>query len=238
MSVIFPFIVIPLVSRLTKVSHQTNHTVLSEYLPYKSVSIRFASYQWQAVEPLQVEWLMNQFNHWFVHQNTRLVKGAHEPEYFPATDTYPAQIVFAHGFFASALHEISHWCVAGKKRRLLNDFGYWYAPDGRNAQQQYAFEQVEIVPQAIECLLTLMCGKSFRVSQDNLSADFDTKTSTFAHDVAQQAILFWQTGKKLPSDAEYLLNKLKPLRPLPLTVWEIKKQCISDTIIINGQDET
>ncbi|GAM69307.1 transporting ATPase [Vibrio sp. JCM 19236] len=26
------------------------------------------------------------------------------------------------------MHEIAHWCVAGPKRRLLEDFGYWYEP--------------------------------------------------------------------------------------------------------------
>ncbi len=39
-------------------------------------------------------------------------------------------------FFASALHEISHWCVAGKARREQVDFGYWYCPDGRDAMTQ------------------------------------------------------------------------------------------------------
>ncbi|PAW13612.1 elongation factor P hydroxylase, partial [Klebsiella pneumoniae] len=27
------------------------------------------------------------------------------------------RIVFAHGFCQSPVHEISHWCVAGKARR-------------------------------------------------------------------------------------------------------------------------
>ena len=68
------------------------------------------------------------------------------------------------------------------KRRLFNDFGYWYAPDGRNEEQQQQFEQ-EILPQAIECLLTLVCNKPFSVSKDNLFADFDTSQSTFEADV-------------------------------------------------------
>lgn len=54
--------------------------------------------------------------------------------------------------FNSALHEISHWTIAGAKRRLLPDLGYWYAPDGRTKEQQDLFEQVEIKPQAIEWL--------------------------------------------------------------------------------------
>ncbi|MDI8993212.1 elongation factor P hydroxylase, partial [Salmonella enterica subsp. enterica serovar Anatum] len=40
--------------------------------------------------------------------------------YLPADAQVPYhRIVFAHGFYASALHEISHWCIAGKARREL-----------------------------------------------------------------------------------------------------------------------
>lgn len=39
--------------------------------------------------------------------NTKLVRGEDEPIYLPATDSVPYhQIVFAHGFYASAMHEI------------------------------------------------------------------------------------------------------------------------------------
>lgn len=66
--------------------------------------------------------------------NTRLIKGDDEPIYLPADDEVPYnRIIFAHGFYASGLHEISHWCIAGKARRELVDFGYWYCPDGRDA---------------------------------------------------------------------------------------------------------
>lgn len=198
-------------------------------LPYPVfASTNFAKFTWYAVQSLQVNWLIEQFNGWFSPLDTILVKGDHEPEYLAKTVDSPAKIVFAHGFFASGLHEISHWCVAGKRRRGLDDFGYWYAPDGRNADEQRAFEQVEIMPQAIECLLTLMCGKRFEVSQDNLCADFDTSHSTFAHDVANRTLQLWQTGEKLPSDAKFLLSQLQPLRPLPLTVFDIKKNFLSN----------
>ncbi|MEA7548766.1 elongation factor P hydroxylase, partial [Salmonella enterica subsp. enterica serovar Anatum] len=43
-------------------------------------------------------------------------------------------------------YEISHWCIAGKARRELVDFGYWYCPDGRDAQTQSQFEDVEVKP--------------------------------------------------------------------------------------------
>ena len=101
--------------------------------------------------------------------HTELVAGDSEPEYLPADVTYPRhRILFAHGFFRSALHEVAHWCVAGAERRKLVDFGYWYAPDGRNAEQQLAFEQVEIKPQAYEWLFCKAAGHPFCVSLDNL----------------------------------------------------------------------
>lgn len=69
------------------------------------------------------------------------------------------------------MHEISHWTIAGAKRRLLPDLGYWYAPDGRTKEQQDLFEQVEVKPQAIEWLFAQSFGRKFRVSLDNLTGD-------------------------------------------------------------------
>ncbi|WP_352337245.1 elongation factor P hydroxylase [Psychrobacter sp. 16-MNA-CIBAN-0192] len=159
-------------------------------------------------EQAMTDWLIILFNHLFNHKQVILVRGTCEPEYFPAQNNQPARIEFAHGFFASALHEISHFCVAGPQRRLLPDFGYWYAADGRSAAQQQAFERVEIKPQALECLFTLVCGRLFQVSQDNLFADFDTSASTFAQDVYQQAQTYLAKPDTLPPDAKTLLHGL------------------------------
>lgn len=102
--------------------------------------------------------------------NTVLLRGDEEPIYLPADTVDPRhRIVFAHGFFASALHEIAHWCLAGERRRELVDYGYWYAPDGRDAGQQAEFEAVETRPQAIEWAFHIAAGSHFRVSVDNLS---------------------------------------------------------------------
>jgi hypothetical protein len=159
-------------------------------------------------ERLATDWLIQLFNTLFINQQVILVRSEGEPEYFPAQNNKPARIEFAHGFFASALHEISHWCVAGDARRQLSDFGYWYAPDGRSAAQQQAFERVEIKPQALECLFTLACGRNFQVSQDNLFADFDTSSSTFAIDVYQQVQSYIAKPHTLPRDAKTLLTAL------------------------------
>ena len=159
-------------------------------------------------EKAATDWLINLFNNLFADQEVILVRGAGEPEYFPAKDNQPARIEFAHGFFQSALHECSHFFIAGEQRRQLSDFGYWYAPDGRTEAQQQAFERVEIKPQALECLFSLACGRDFQVSQDNLLADFDTSGSTFAHDVYQQAKEYIVDPQTLPRDAKTLLQAL------------------------------
>lgn len=119
----------------------------------------------------QYQDLINIFEkQFFAQYNTRLVKGEGEPIYLPATDNIDYhQIVFAHGFYTSALHEIAHWCIAGEKRRQQVDYGYWYCPDGRNEQQQAEFEAVEVKPQAVEWCLSVAAGIPFKVSTDNLN---------------------------------------------------------------------
>lgn len=57
-------------------------------------------------EKAATDWLINLFDTLFAHQHVILVRGASEPQYFPAKDNQPARIEFAHGFFQSALHEL------------------------------------------------------------------------------------------------------------------------------------
>ncbi|RKG52342.1 hypothetical protein D7V64_09700 [Acinetobacter cumulans] len=156
-------------------------------------------------ESQQVDWLILHFNHWFSHLNVTLVRGDFEPEYFPADEHGPARIQFAHGYFNSALHEISHWTIAGAQRRLLPDLGYWYAPDGRSAEQQALFEQVEIKPQAIEWLFAQAFGRKFRVSLDNLTGD-GGDGAQFKDNVFSQLQRYFSGEAKLPRDAAHLIN--------------------------------
>ena len=156
-------------------------------------------------EVQQVDWLILHFNHWFSHLNVTLVRGDFEPEYFPATETEAARIQFSHGFFNSALHEISHWSIAGEQRRLLPDLGYWYAPDGRTAEQQALFEQVEIKPQAIEWLFSKAFGRKFRVSLDNLTGD-GGDGATFKDHVYAQLQQYFTGEAKLPRDAAHFID--------------------------------
>ena len=59
--------------------------------------------------------------------NTWLKGGADEPVYLPAKNQDGLNyIYFRQDFAASALHEVSHWCIAGSIRRRQEDFGYWY----------------------------------------------------------------------------------------------------------------
>ena len=158
-------------------------------------------------EAMQVDWLILHFNQWFSHHNVILVRGEHEPEYFPATADSPAKIQFAHGFFNSALHEISHWCIAGSKRRTQADLGYWYAPDGRSESQQILFEQVEVKPQALEWLFAKSCGRPFRVSLDNLTgAGGDGKA--FKDNVFAQVRTFLNDPQSVPRDGFALIQHL------------------------------
>lgn len=115
--------------------------------------------------------LIRLFNATFAEShNTLLARGDDEPLYLPADATHSRhRILFAHGYFASALHEIAHWCLAGQRRRQLEDYGYWYRPDGRDAREQAEFERVESRPQAIEWAFHIAAGSVFRPSADNLS---------------------------------------------------------------------
>lgn len=162
--------------------------------------------------------LIELFNRTFYAQyNTKLIKGGDEPIYLPVNDECAFnQIIFAHGYYASALHEISHWCLAGQKRRQIEDFGYWYIPDGRDEQQQIEFEKVEIKPQAIEWALCVATGKKFDVSTDNLSGTGQTDRRVFKAKVYQQVLSYLESG--FPKDAELFISVLAKHynRPWPL----------------------
>jgi elongation factor P hydroxylase len=121
--------------------------------------------------------LVEAFNAYFLSSfNTCLIGDAEEPLYVPAQSEVPAAIYFRHDYASSALHEVSHWCIAGKERRQLEDYGYWYDPDTRDVLSQKEFEGVEVKPQAIECIFHWVLGLRFRVSVDNLSLpDYDSQ---------------------------------------------------------------
>lgn len=172
----------------------------------------------QDLKSYQYQDLITLFNRCFSESyNTRLVKGGDEPLYKPANNLCPYhQVIFARGFYASAFHEISHWCQAGEERRLLEDFGYWYIPDGRDAAQQKKFEQVEIIPQAIEWTFNVIVGRKFHVSVDNL-AGVEANVSLFKQRVYQQVLTFLELG--FPARVQKFIAALADFyqRPIALT---------------------
>ena len=160
--------------------------------------------------------LISLFNQCFASShNTRLERGDVEPIYLPADkEMTHHRIVFAHGFYASALHEVAHWLLAGEARRLQEDYGYWYCPDGRNDEQQRQFEAVEIKPQAIEWALSLSCGFHFNVSCDNLNGSVEPDRHTFKAQVREQALHYLEHG--FNSRTQILLQALQKYYRQPM----------------------
>ena len=103
------------------------------------------------------------------------------------------------------LLECAHWCIAGPKRRLQEDYGYWYAPDGRDTEQQRLFETVEVKPQALERIFSFACGQVFRVSADNLQGGCGASTA-FTSAVHEQTLRYCQNG--LPERAAQFTQAL------------------------------
>jgi elongation factor P hydroxylase len=154
--------------------------------------------------------------------HTRLIGGAAEPFYQPAK--HPGKfhtLWYREDFFASALHEVAHWCIAGEARRRLPDFGYWYAPDGRDEAQQAAFEAVEDKPQALEWFFSLACGYRFRLSADNLDGDDGrlAESGLFRRRVCGRA-LHWQL-QGLPERAARFFFALSEEFDNPLAITEL-----------------
>lgn len=151
--------------------------------------------------------LIRLFDELFVPSlHTCLCGGAEEPIYLPATATNLCnEIHFTQDYFASALHEIAHWCVAGPERLKQVDYGYWYSPDGRTQAQQIEFERVEYKPQALEWIFSVACGMNFRVSADNLALGLGPSLQ-FKQAILDQAQVFCAEG--LPSRAALWVDAL------------------------------
>lgn len=122
-------------------------------------------------------------------ERTRLLGGASEPFYSPAAAGERWHCIhYREDFPASALHEVAHWCIAGPARRQLPDYGYWYAPDGRDAAAQRVFESVEVRPQGLEWLFAQACALPFHLSFDNPGAEVPAQArERFAMAVAEAA---------------------------------------------------
>ena len=163
----------------------------------------FARYRHQEKKIIRI------FNDLFLDsEGTILLDQGSEPLYIPGCmqTGKPHRIYFAHGYWNSALHEISHWCIAGWERRQLEDYGYWYKPDGRSPEEQSLFETVEDRPQALEWIFTSALGKPFFLSVDNLQGGIQTPSLQFRQNVYKQAMTYLDTG--LPRRGQMFLDRL------------------------------
>ncbi|MBF8999506.1 MULTISPECIES: elongation factor P hydroxylase [Vibrio] len=153
-------------------------------------------------------------NTFYAEYQTRLELGGDEPIYLPADESHPDhRIIFARGYYASALHEIAHWLVAGPERRLLEDFGYWYEPDGRTAEVQAQFENVEVRPQAYEWIIAMSAGFPFNVSCDNLNGDCEPDRLAFMQRVHREVMGILEQG--LPTRVAQLSQALREFYHTP-----------------------
>ena len=138
--------------------------------------------------------------------NTRLVGGFDEPFYQASLNGQPAEIRYTRDYARSALHELAHWCVAGDRRRRLDDYGYWYTPDGRDTQQQQLFFRVEARPQALEKHFCSALGLAFDISVDNHDNPDISGLETFRQAVNEQYLQLSRNG--LPARAAAIAARL------------------------------
>jgi len=95
--------------------------------------------------------------------------GVEEPFYEAPKGNSKAILYFRSNYPRSLLHELCHYCLSGETRRQLDDFGYWYFPCGRTADEQLLFEKVEARPQGLEKLMCEIVGITFIPSLDDFS---------------------------------------------------------------------
>lgn len=142
--------------------------------------------------------------------NTILVSGGEEPIYLPSgSKNEYNQIIFREYIISSALHEIAHWCLAGKERRKQKDYGYWYNPDNRSINEQILFYNVEVKPQALEWAFSKMINIPFNISLDCFGNDLELikkETENFKKAVNRQ---LKEYQKNLPLRARIFAQKLK-----------------------------
>lgn len=134
----------------------------------------------------------------------RLIGGAEEPLYLPAqANQHHNHLIYTRDYPASALHEMAHWCLASAEQLTQKDWGHWYMPDGRSAEQQRTFQRAEARVQAIEWVLSVAAGRPFRESSDNLSGEA-IDANEFRDQIYQQVQRFCEQG--LPERAGQLFS--------------------------------
>jgi hypothetical protein len=144
--------------------------------------------------------------------NTWLVGGFSEPFYKAAAGSSLSEVQFTRDYERSALHELAHWCIAGEARRRMDDYGYWYEPDGRTDRQQAQFFEVEVKPQALEKHFCHALDLPFGVSVDNLGNTAVDGIDEFKACVDRQYALYAAIG--LPERASVIYDCLHQWKQL------------------------
>ena len=160
---------------------------------------------------MELEFLTKTFHTLFAESDdpTILLGNAKEPVYLPKNSSNPYnRIYYRDNFLSSALHEICHWTIAGQARRQIVDFGYWYTDQRGSQRMQKSFLKVEIVPQALEWILTSSLDQPFFVSLDSFG---DSELlPDFRKSVRDKALTFYN-GRK-PPRFEKLLSRILTYR--------------------------
>ena len=104
-----------------------------------------------------------------VFPRLQIIGGKDEPYYVAPKGDEDAIIYFRSNYPRSLLHEVAHYCLAGDRRRKIDDFGFWYAPCGRTEEEQSLFESVEARPQGLERAMCEIIGLKFVPSLDDFS---------------------------------------------------------------------
>ena len=157
------------------------------------------------------------FNNCFADAERTVMRGgADEPLYVPATSRGPAKLLYREDFAASALHEAAHWCIAGRDRRRLLDFGYSYTPPPRDPAQQAKFFAAELKTQTLESLFANAAGISFKPSADNLETDLRAFGERVA---ARQPTMQQWLERSVDQRAAVFTAALAKARQRPSTQW-------------------
>lgn len=165
------------------------------------------------------------FNRTFARsEHVVLVGGAEAPFYVPAAAPHRSIIRYRENFAASALHEVAHWCRAGRIRRLKHDFGYWYLPPPRDQDETQAFLDAEVPAQALESIFSAAAGLPFRVSLDDLELELSGFRQQFAARVAARVQQWWADG--LPGRAARFESAL---RECASARWRMNQESASES---------
>jgi len=177
--------------------------------------------------PMRDDEISRRFNAAFSRSHrTILIGGGPEPLYLPAQGHRPAVIRYTRDYAQSALHELAHWCLAGPRRRVLLDYGYWYQPPPRSPQQQRRFEMVEAPVQGLELLMALATGVRFHVSADN-HADPHANSASF------KRLIFESAARRL---REGLSPRILAVLSALNARWEDRLQSSMEACLVGGLD--